>query len=64
MHEQTDFSTFSAKKAQKGRPKKRNKGRKKRAFPKRVKKGEKKGEHLWPFGGEGEGKGLAAVHGS
>ena len=36
MDEQTDFSTFSAKKAQKGRysPKKRNIGRKKRALVK------------------------------
>ena len=37
MYEQTDFSTFSVQKAQKGRysPKQRNKGRKKQAFPKK-----------------------------
>ena len=42
MNEQTDFSTFSAKKLKKGDiHQKRNKGRKKRAFPKRAKKAKK-----------------------
>ena len=43
------LSLFHLKKLKKGdiHQKKRNKGRKKRAFPKRAKKGEKKGEHLW-----------------
>ena len=45
MHEQTDFSTFSAKKASKGRflPKNAKKGERNELFQ----KGRKKGEHLW-----------------
>ena len=45
MYEQTDFSTFSAQKAQKGRysPKNAIKGERNGAFPKRA----KKGRHLW-----------------
>ena len=56
MHEQTDFSTFSAKKRSKRAifTKKRNKGRKKRAFPKGPKRAKKRASTF------GKGRSVAA----